>query len=128
MCDLYAGIGSMGIEALSRGAGNVTFVESNPAAVKVLENNLERIRSDKTVIILEEVERYLASTTDTFDVVIADPPYGQITWEQLWSAAGGKVRAGGCMVMEMEERAPLPGGVDVRRYGRTKVAIWRHNR
>ena len=78
MLDGYAGTGAVGIEALSRGAAHVTFVERDPRAAALIEANLERCGvSDRYAIIRARfagTER--PSVGDTFDVIFLDPPYG----------------------------------------------------
>ena len=74
--DLYAGSGAIGIEALSRGAEQVDFVERDRNAVKALRSNLDRTRLEERASVHElEVERFLASTNGEWDVVVIDPPY-----------------------------------------------------
>ena len=75
--DLYAGSGAIGIEALSRGARMVDFVERDRAALGALRSNLERTRLDADARVHDhDVERYLASTGDgPWDIVALDPPY-----------------------------------------------------
>ena len=75
--DLYAGSGAIGIEALSRGARSVDFVEHDRAAVTALRGNLERTRLSADARVHEaRVERYLASAPDgPWDLVTVDPPY-----------------------------------------------------
>ena len=75
--DLYAGSGAIGIEALSRGASSVDFVERDRAALGALRSNLERTRLAADAHVHDhEVARYLASTTDgPWDIVALDPPY-----------------------------------------------------
>ncbi|HEU0007195.1 MAG TPA: RsmD family RNA methyltransferase, partial [Terriglobia bacterium] len=83
--DLYAGTGAVGIEALSRGASAVTFVESNLQAVQLLRKNLHAlglsqrasIRVEQTAAFFEREERW----NGPYDVLFADPPY----------AAGGEL-------------------------------------
>jgi 16S rRNA (guanine(966)-N(2))-methyltransferase RsmD len=76
--DAYAGTGAVGIEALSRGASHVTFVESDRRAADLIEQNLSRCGvSDRYAIIRVEfarAERRLAHAS--FDVIFLDPPYG----------------------------------------------------
>jgi 16S rRNA (guanine(966)-N(2))-methyltransferase RsmD len=77
--DLYAGTGAIGIEALSRGAQQATFVESHPASLLVLRENLHRcgltalanIRSCPASLFLRQYDR----TDLPYDIVFADPPY-----------------------------------------------------
>lgn len=72
--DLYAGSGSLGIEALSRGAASVVFVERDRAALDALASNLSASKLEGTVR-AEEVESYLESAVGRFDIVFVDPPF-----------------------------------------------------
>src|SRR5213595_1333779 len=74
--DLFAGSGAMGLEALSRGAARAVFVESETAACRAIDQNLERVRLSGAEVRCEDVERYLARETRRFDLVFCDPPYG----------------------------------------------------
>ncbi|MGD0347755.1 MAG: 16S rRNA (guanine(966)-N(2))-methyltransferase RsmD [Terracidiphilus sp.] len=80
--DLYAGSGAVGLEALSRGAAKVTFVERAPAALKVLRRNLEQLGIERGFAVhAESVAAFLRSATkatpkrDPHEVVFLDPPY-----------------------------------------------------
>jgi 16S rRNA (guanine966-N2)-methyltransferase len=77
--DLYAGTGALGVEALSRGAGEAVFVDRNPAAVRAVEENLARTSlGDRASVERSEVRRFLErrpSERAGFDLVFLDPPY-----------------------------------------------------
>jgi 16S rRNA (guanine966-N2)-methyltransferase len=74
--DLYAGSGSVGIEALSRGATSVDFVEQNPAACAVIRDNLQAVGfADRGRVHQTAVRAYLARVAEPYDFVIMDPPY-----------------------------------------------------
>ncbi|MCX7984847.1 MAG: 16S rRNA (guanine(966)-N(2))-methyltransferase RsmD [Bacteroidetes bacterium] len=74
--DLFAGSGSLGLEALSRGASSVVFVEHSSTARNVLEENVRSLGcSQQVTIVQDDVFWYLQHTTDVFDLVFADPPY-----------------------------------------------------
>lgn len=76
--DLFAGSGAMGIEALSRGAEHVVFVERAHAGVVAIHANLDRTRlAERATVVLAEVGAYLAGPAPEapFDLVLADPPY-----------------------------------------------------
>ena len=82
--DLYAGTGAIGIEALSRGAHDVVFVENHPAAVKLIRENLAllKITSDAQIIAASAIEalaRLAKYKTPPFDFVFLDPPYAAVT-------------------------------------------------
>lgn len=72
--DLYAGSGQLGIEALSRGAAQATFVESDPGARAAIRANLERCGFEGEIVAMP-VERFLTRPHPA-DLVLVDPPYG----------------------------------------------------
>lgn len=72
--DLYAGSGSLGLEALSRGARSAVFVEWRREAVRVLETNIVAVGLGGQVV-SAKVEDYLAHGSGTFDLAFVDPPY-----------------------------------------------------
>lgn len=126
VCDLYAGIGTLGIEALSRGADHVTFVENDRRAVSVLKQNLARVKAeDQSTVTTTDVVSFLGATPRCFDVVLADPPYHSIEWVDLHPLVREVLAPGGLFIMELARSAPLPGGIDVRAFGKTKVGLWR---
>ncbi len=74
--DVFAGSGSLGIEALSRGANHVTFVENNEEAVRYIEQNLHSLRCEKKTEVLEtDAMHFIADYRSSFDIIFADPPY-----------------------------------------------------
>ena len=76
VADLYAGSGALGLEALSRGAGHVTFVERDAAAVKAIRVNLERLDGTDRADV-RATSALSLSPAAPFDVVLVDPPYGE---------------------------------------------------
>ena len=76
--DLFAGSGAMGLEALSRGAASVVFVESDRDALRVIERNLEKLDLKGARIVRSDVRRALAAESAAgrrYDLVLVDPPY-----------------------------------------------------
>jgi len=74
--DLFAGSGNLGIEALSRGAGHVTFVESSEEAAGYIERNIETLGCEDAATIIEtDAMRYIRDEGGRFDLIFADPPY-----------------------------------------------------
>jgi len=73
--DLYAGSGAIGIEALSRGAASVDFVERDREALAVLRQNLERTRLEGGDVHATDVERFLTPDRGAWDLAVLDPPY-----------------------------------------------------
>jgi 16S rRNA (guanine966-N2)-methyltransferase len=139
--DLFAGSGSLGIEALSRGAAAVTFVENNPRAVETIERNLEKTRlagansSILTLDIFSFLDRL--ATPQAFDVVFADPPYAKSPGERDFApellASLSLTRAlapDGIFVLEklpsQQLRIPKPWElIRAKKYGATEVAFFK---
>jgi len=74
--DLFAGSGSFGIEALSRGAAQVVFIDNHPKSIEAIRFNLEKTRLAGTVI-REDVFKYLQRVDQPFRLIFADPPYAK---------------------------------------------------
>lgn len=82
MLDLFAGSGALGLEALSRGAQHVTFVESNAAASRVISANIATVGLPGAVLRQCPVSTFLSMSPDrAYDLVLADPPYSVSTEE-----------------------------------------------
>ena len=77
LLDLFAGSGAIGLEALSRGAQSVTFVENDKGAISCLKENLKTLHAEGTVIQSDVVTalKRLAKQQALFDIIFADPPY-----------------------------------------------------
>jgi len=79
--DLFAGVGSLGIEALSRGASRATFVETNPLAVEYIEKNLNALGlTPYSEIMRTQVSSAIKTITNRnqkYDIIFIDPPYSQ---------------------------------------------------
>jgi 16S rRNA (guanine(966)-N(2))-methyltransferase RsmD len=109
--DGYAGTGAVGIEALSRGAAHVTFVEHDPRAARLIESNLRRCQvTERYVIIRARFEQAAARRGGTaFDLVFLDPPYGADTLAAALAGAAGLLTAEGVLVIEHARRDAPPG-------------------
>lgn len=75
--DLFAGTGNLGLEALSRGAEEVLFVESHPKSLEIIRKNIEKLKVTETHSIWnKDVLRFLENPPEkTFDIIFADPPF-----------------------------------------------------
>lgn len=135
--DLFAGCGAVGLEALSRGAKRVTFVEQDRRHLAALRQNLETMAPDRaTEVIGAEVYRWLQRYAGAgFTMVFADPPY-RLGEERGYAsvlatlAARGVVRPNGLFIAEMTavQKAEETPGWDLlrdRTYGKTRLCIWR---
>ncbi len=127
--DLFAGSGAMGIEALSRGAASVTFVESDKAACRTISDNLERLRLTGARVTCGDAIWELRRETRLYDLVLVDPPYE--TWTELEPKLAEHVpkvlAAGGLLVVETSSRTepalPLPLRTS-RRYGSARLTLF----
>ncbi|MCM0613631.1 16S rRNA (guanine(966)-N(2))-methyltransferase RsmD [Marinobacter sediminum] len=83
--DLFAGSGALGLEALSRGAANVTLVDHTPELARALRENLRLLKSDNGDVVCAGVDSYLGHRTRApFDIVFMDPPFRQGWLERLF--------------------------------------------
>ena len=124
--DLYAGTGAVGIEALSRGAATVTFVESDLKAVQLLRKNLQACQLlDRAHICGERVTTFLDRKDwwrAPYDVLFADPPYAALDERDILTHVWrpGLLSEQATVMIEHESRTPLPDSIDhaalVRRY------------
>ena len=135
--DLYAGSGAMGIEALSRGAAHVDFVESARGALVALAKNLESLELGERASVwslglpmgLTRLHAALAAA----DVVLLDPPYGGAEARRALEALdrSAALRAGCRVVLEHHAKDAIPdaaGGLiraGERRYGETMISFYR---
>jgi 16S rRNA (guanine966-N2)-methyltransferase len=108
--DLFAGSGALGLEALSRGAAHVTFVEQDAAAARELRARLAEWQAGDALVRHMDALRYLAATPAPFDLVFLDPPF---TSQLLARAApllesGGWLAPGALIYVECPARAGLP--------------------
>jgi len=103
--DGFAGTGAVGIEALSRGAAQVTFVEKDPRAVALIEANVAAcgIEADYNVR-WGEVLAALRDTGATFDLILLDPPYDLHPVSPTLEAAAARLSAAGLLVLERATR------------------------
>lgn len=123
--DLFAGSGALGLEALSRGAREVVFVERARGALRVLEANIERLgAADACRVIRADALDYARGLEpDSFDLALADPPYGRGYAEALLAAFGGVPFARELWVEHRsDEPVPELPGLRQRRYGDTTLS------
>lgn len=132
--DLFAGSGSVGIEALSRGASEAVFVEEWSKAVAAIKRNLKHCKlEENTRIIGKTVEKamsILAKEDKPFDLIFVDPPYGKDMVNPTLKALAKSplVRNGSIIVVEHHPKEPIDCIVglsltDTRKYGQTHVSF-----
>lgn len=135
--DLYAGSGAVGLEALSRGARQATWVEKEMRHVTVLKGNLAVLGAEQGEVVCSDVMRWVKGPGRgrAFDVIYADPPYEQGREQgfvQLMKALADEqvIAPRGFFLAEMAERQDAEGvpGWDLlrdRTYGKTRIALYR---
>jgi 16S rRNA (guanine966-N2)-methyltransferase len=108
--DLYAGSGALGIEALSRGARSADFVESDAAARKALQANLERARlADRATVHGVTAQAAVSTWREAYDLIVLDPPYADPAVPDLLEALGRSALVGPTTVVVLEHaRAMVP--------------------
>lgn len=129
--DLYAGTGALGLEALSRGAADVTFVEHDREALRALEHNIESLGvRAQTRVVAQPVER--ARLTGPFDLIFADPPYELVhrgAFAAVWAEVASACATGSTLVLEHSSRDAAPELANRsiaahRAYGDTAITIY----
>jgi len=126
--DLFAGSGALGLEALSRGAARVTFVEKAAGPLRALQANIEKLRAaDDVDVVKGDAIRYVESLAPlTFDIALADPPYDAGGAARLVELFGTTPFARIlCLEHRASDRLPPCGSheMDTRRYGDTALTF-----
>jgi 16S rRNA (guanine966-N2)-methyltransferase len=128
--DLFAGSGAMGLEALSRGAARVVFVESDREACRTIERNLDKLGLAGATVLCRDALQTLASDTHTYDLVLCDPPYGFVDHGRLASYVAPRLAQDGLLVYETAARTePQLEGLRVRTsrtYGSARLTLFQH--
>ncbi|HEX2528738.1 MAG TPA: 16S rRNA (guanine(966)-N(2))-methyltransferase RsmD [Geminicoccus sp.] len=129
--DLFCGTGALGLEALSRGAAEATFVDNDPAAIALVRKNIATCKESGRTRVIRSDATKLGASDRQFNLVLLDPPYGKElvrpTIERLM--AGDWLAVGALIVAEIgrKEDPPEIEGLhlsDLRRYGAAKFAFY----
>lgn len=137
--DLYAGTGALGLEAMSRGARQVVFVDNHVAATRILRENVTRCGHDeRCVVITQDVETFLASPPSfgeppAFDLAFVDPPYHTTDLDRLLERLDqcGKLAVHGLVILEHFFKHAVPSRTGTltqmrqSRYGDTMLTFYR---
>jgi 16S rRNA (guanine966-N2)-methyltransferase len=130
--DAFAGTGAMGFEALSRGALAATFLDTDSAAIRLVERNARHLGATDAVLILRRDATRPGPAPVPHDLAFLDPPYRSGLAPQAIEALGREqwLKPEALVVIELasDEAPALPDGfsaVDQRRYGGTTVHFWR---
>lgn len=132
--DVFSGSGSLGIEALSRGAGSVTFIEKDPAAFKVLDENLSNCglldRAELLSADYEDSIRKLKKQNESYELIFVDPPYKlykTMEVQDFVRIAGQLLKEHGVLVIEHDHKIEgSPEGFSrfTKRFGGTHVSYF----
>lgn len=128
--DLFAGSGALGIEALSRGAGDATFVDREPRAAATIRRNLEALGLDSAAVHRRDALAYVRAASTTYDLIFVDPPYDCVPRlaGSLSEALPAVLRTEALIVTESDKRIPLELELPLVRervYGDTRIALHR---
>ncbi len=134
--DLFAGTGSVGIEALSRGARRAVFVERGRQALKVIAENLKRTGlADRAQVVSSDVFKFLRGEFDEkFDLIYIAPPQYKDLWAKTLLALDGRevLADGGLIVAQIHPKEFTPLDLkslqlaDQRKYGSTVLCFYTH--
>ena len=131
--DLFAGSGAIGIEALSRGAAHVTFVDQQPRGLAILRQNLDALGfKERARLVRSDVVRWLEASPDTVraaDHIFLDPPYEDVVLDRALRVLDRTVNEA-TVLAEHSRRQELPELTRLhvdrqRRYGDTVVTVYR---
>ena len=129
--DLFAGSGQMGIEALSRGAASVVFVDRSARSLQVTRENLESVQfAEQAQLHQTEAQSFLQSTAMQFDIAILDPPYRKGMHEKLLPLLAEHMADNGIVICEHETGLEMPQSVGVleqkkqKKYGAITVTTY----
>ena len=107
--DLFAGSGALGLEALSRGAAHVTFIERDRRAAAAIESVASEWRENALTVVCADALGWLARAEDApFDIVFLDPPYDADLLASAAAALPGKLAPDARVYIERRARDPLP--------------------
>lgn len=131
--DLFAGTGALGLEALSRGASTVTFVDDGKKAGTLIRENIALCRAQSCTRILRKDARHIGPCpSNPYTLVFLDPPYGKKLGE---AALNGAIASGwiakNALIVWEENTAIIPPPsttmLDARTYGKTTISILKHD-
>ncbi len=128
--DIFAGSGSLGFEAISRGAKRCTFVESNMKCVKIIEENAKRLFvMDRVKILKMSFKKFLDINTEKFDIIFTDPPYRIVLKTQKIKNILKILKKKGILIMETQKKIKF--GEEIEKfilkevfYGQTKITYF----
>tara|TARA_B100000003_G_scaffold191105_1_gene189695 strand:+ start:81 stop:593 length:513 start_codon:yes stop_codon:yes gene_type:complete len=122
--DLYSGSGILGFESASRGAESITFVEIDYKAISLLKKNKNKFIDKTFHIIKKKSISYLNSINENYNLIFADPPYGDEDYFELINICIEKLTKNGKLIVEMGNNDFSYTGAITKYYGDTKLIIY----
>lgn len=128
--DLFAGTGAVSIEFLSRECARVTAIEKANTQYNFIRKVIQQLGDNNITLIKGDALRYLASATEAFDIVFADPPYDMPGFAEIPGKilSSGAVKSGTLVIVEHNKThdfSSLPGFIDHRTYGSVNFSLFR---
>ncbi len=129
--DLFAGSGSLGIEALSRGITSCDFVDNQYAAIKIINENINSLELDElTNVYKKDVIQYIQTTQKTYDLILLDPPYKLNPYQDILEIISSRqlLNKHGIIVMESDNQTDIESYKDIvkikeKKLGQSKITI-----
>jgi 16S rRNA (guanine(966)-N(2))-methyltransferase RsmD len=127
--DLFSGTGSMGYEFISRGASEVTFVESNFNHVRFIKDVIEKLQINNARVVREDVFRFLKFTQNKYDLIFADPPFDAPFINEIPQTIFDleKLKKGGFLILEHPKNFDFSKSIhfsELRKYGKVNFSFF----
>jgi 16S rRNA (guanine966-N2)-methyltransferase len=127
--DLFSGTGSIGYEFISRGAGDVTFVESNFSHVRFIKDVVEKLEIKNAGIVKDDVFRFLKFTPHKYDLIFADPPFDASFIREIPKIIFELeiLKPGGILILEHPgnfDFSHTPNFSELRKYGKVNFSFF----
>ena len=125
--DLCCGVGTLGIESLSRGCKYVKFVDKNRKAISILVENLRLLNvQDDCDIIKSDIVKFLKYEEEKYDIIFADPPYGKYPFDILNKDVSAIMNDDSVFCYESnKQEITMSENIKIKRYGNTQVVLWK---
>ena len=122
--DLYCGSGILGFESASRGAESITFVENDYKAINLLKKNKNKFVEKTFHIVKKRSIAYLNNINEYYDLIFADPPYGNEDYLELMNICIEKLAKNGKLIVEMRNNDFSFAEAIIKYYGDTKLILY----
>ena len=126
--DLFCGVGSLGIEAYSRGAKSIVFVDNSNKSINILKKNIILLSmTTESCVVNSDVFKFLKNNVRTFDLIIADPPYAKFVFSDFIPFVSKILNPGGVFCYETSKKEKIEClSSKVKKIGDTKLIYWRN--